>query len=120
MSASDLRHHLTYEVDRATERFELFHRCPPEWLDAEVGDAGSAVGADALADHRVRPEQARAHGELVGHRWKWAIVRGVMLGAVLILMTLPDDPSPRPQSTALLLGVVWLLTRRNKAVCTSA
>lgn len=45
---------------------------------------------------------------IIGHRWLWAIVRGIALGALLVLLVLPDDPTSTPAGTELAASVIWL------------
>ena len=55
---------------------------------------------------------ARAHhldiGAILGNRWLWAILRGIFMGAVLVILLLPDDPTPRVGEPQLALNVLWL------------
>jgi hypothetical protein len=92
---------------------------------AAIGFAVSAIGAQVLELPRpwivfvlaiavgvltvayVRNRQL-AVGALVSHRWVWAIVRGLALGAVLVVLVLPDDPTPTPGGTTLAASVIWL------------
>ena len=97
------------------------------WIGAAaaIGFAVSAIGAQAL--HMPRPwivlvlavavgtlvaAYARSNdvdiGALVAHRWLWAIVRGLALGILLVVLVLPDDPTPTSGAPALAASVVWL------------
>jgi hypothetical protein len=49
-----------------------------------------------------------AVGAIISHRWKWAMVRGSAIGIVLVLLVLPDDPTPTPGTAELAVNVVWL------------
>ncbi len=92
---------------------------------AAIGFSISAVGAQGL--HLARPwivlalavavaplviAYARSkHLDVAGmvrRHWLWSLARGLFLGAVLVVLVLPHDPSPTPTGAALAFDVVWL------------
>ena len=92
---------------------------------AAIGFTISAVGAQGL--HLARPwivlalaaavaplviAYARSKHldvlDLVRRHWLWSLARGLFLGAVLVVLVLPHDPSPTPKGAALAFDVVWL------------
>jgi hypothetical protein len=116
----------TQEIDQARSSWAAIGR-EGRWIlaAAGIGFAVSAICAQTL--HLARPwvvlvlavavallsaAYVRAHrldvGAIVGNRWLWAIVRGVVMGGVLVILLLPDDPTPRAGEPELALSVLWL------------
>jgi hypothetical protein len=78
--------------------FEL----PRPWIVFVLAIAvGTLTGAYARRGHLEI-------GAMVSNRWLWAIIRGLALGAVLVALVLPDDPTPTPRGTTLAASVIWL------------
>lgn len=113
---------------RTEDRFPWLEvRREARWIlvAAAVGFAVSAIGAQVFALPRpwvvlmlavavalLTTAYVRGHhldvAAIIGNRWLWAIVRGIVMGAVLVILLLPDDPAPRVGEPELAISVLWL------------
>src|SRR3990172_2602429 len=62
-----LLRHLVHEIHRPPQRLQPLVQRAAVRLQAQSGDAGVAVLADALTDHVFGAEEVRLEDELVGH-----------------------------------------------------
>lgn len=77
-------------------------RLPRAQLVLILGVAVGMLGAGYAHSHQLQVK------ELVRQRWIWATIRGLLLGAVLILLALPDDSSAPAHGPRLVFDVAWL------------
>jgi hypothetical protein len=75
---------------------------PRTWLVLVLAAGVGMIAKWYFHAHGIDP------GTMLADRWRWAIIRGMALGAILIVLVLPGDPTPSPEGTRLVFNIAWL------------